>query len=177
MTEKEIRDSIGFDKEAIQTIEDGYSLLSQGNVTLPPIMRIDIPDNNGEVDVKSAYIKGSDRLAIKVAAGFFDNYKLNLPTGSGIMLIVSAITGNIECILLDNGYLTDLRTGIAGATAAKYLTKENICTAGVIGTGMQARYQIYGLKSVRDFKKLLVFGIMPEEVEKYISEIKNRTWY
>ena len=136
-------------------------------------MRIEIPDNNGEVDVKSAYIKGSDRFAIKIAAGFFDNYKLNLPTGSGIMLIISALTGNIECILLDNGYLTDLRTGFAGAVAAKHLAQENIYTAGVIGTGMQARYQIYGLKSVRDFKKLLVFGIVHEEVEKYISGIKN----
>lgn len=136
-------------------------------------MRIDIPDNNGEVDVKSAYIKGSDKFAIKIAAGFFDNFKFNLPTGSGIMLIVSAVTGNIECIILDNGYLTDLRTGIAGAIAAKYLAQEKIYSVGVIGTGMQARYQIYGLKSVRDFKKLLVFGIVPEEVKKYVSEIKN----
>jgi len=173
LTEKDIRNSIGFEEKAIQAIENGYSQLSSGNATLPPIMRIDIPENNGEVDVKTAYIKGLDRFAIKIAAGFFDNYKFGLPTGSGIMLIISAVTGNVEAILLDNGYLTDLRTGIAGAIAAKYLAREKVETAGVIGTGMQARYQIRGLRSVREFKKVLVYGIIPEEVKKYVSDMEN----
>jgi len=173
LTEKEIRDTISFDHESIKAIQDGFSQLSSGNATLPPIMRIDIPENNGEVDVKTAYIKGLDQFAIKIAAGFFDNYKLNLPTGSGIMLIVSARTGNVEAILLDNGYLTDLRTGIAGAIASKYLACKNITTAGVIGSGMQARYQIYGLKQVRDFNRLLVFGIVSKEVDNYVNEIKK----
>ena len=59
---------------------------------------------------------------------------------------MSAKTGFLEAVLLDNGYLTDLRTDIAGAIAAKYLAPAQITTAGVIGSGVQARYQIRGLR-------------------------------
>ena len=60
----------------------------------------------------------------------------------------------LEAILLDNGYLTDLRTGIAGAIAARYLAPQRIDTAGVIGSGMQARYQLRGLRLVREFRRI-----------------------
>jgi len=36
-----------------------------------PILRLDIKENHGEVDVKTAYIKGLDSFAIKVSPGFF----------------------------------------------------------------------------------------------------------
>ena len=32
--------------------------------------------NHGEVDVKTAYIKGLDSFAIKMSPGFFDNPKI-----------------------------------------------------------------------------------------------------
>jgi ornithine cyclodeaminase len=72
---------------------------------------------------------------------------------------------------LDNGYLTDVRTGIAGAIAAKYLARKGIETAGVIGSGMQARYQMRALKNVRDFQRLFVYGIVHDEVEQYAREM------
>jgi ornithine cyclodeaminase len=90
-----------------------------------------------------------------------------------MMVLMSAKTGFLEAVLLDNGYLTDLRTGIAGAIAAKYLAPDQITTAGVIGSGVQARYQIRGLRQVRDFQYLIVYGIIPDEVERYASEMKQ----
>jgi ornithine cyclodeaminase len=88
-----------------------------------------------------------------------------------MMVLMSAKTGFLEAVLLDNGYLTDLRTGIAGAIAAKHLAPGQITTAGVIGSGVQARYQIRGLRQVRDFQHLMVYGIIPDEVERYASEM------
>lgn len=142
-------------------------------MSLPPIIRVDVDANNGEVDIKTAYIEGLDSFAIKVASGFFGNPEIGLPYGSGLMLLMSATTGFVEAILLDNGYLTDLRTGIAGAIVAKYLAPSEIKTAGVIGSGVQARYQIRGLKLVRDFRRLLIYNIRPESVEHYINEISG----
>jgi ornithine cyclodeaminase len=88
-----------------------------------------------------------------------------------MMVLMSAKTGFLEAVLLDNGYLTDLRTGIAGAIAAQYLAPSQITTAGVIGSGVQARYQIRGLKMYRDVQRLMVYGIVPDEVERYASEM------
>jgi ornithine cyclodeaminase len=171
LTENEIRSCVRLDHEALEVVAQGFTKLAQGQATLPPILRVDIPENHGEVDVKTAYIHGLDRFAIKIAAGFLDNHKMGLPTGSGMMVVVSAVTGFPEAILLDNGYLTDVRTGAAGGIAAKYLARENIETAGVIGAGMQARFQMRALKLVRDFQRLLVYSILAEECERYADEM------
>jgi ornithine cyclodeaminase len=157
--------------EAIEAVAEGFSKLAEGKVSLPPIMRIDVPDNHGEVDVKTAYIHGLDSFAIKIASGFHDNRLLDLPTGSGMMVLISAQTGQPQAVLLDNGYLTDVRTGIAGAIAAKFLALDEIETVGVIGSGMQARFQMRAQKLVREFQKLLVYGIVPQEVEEYAHEM------
>jgi ornithine cyclodeaminase len=171
LTEAEIRKCVGMDQEAIAVVEEGFTQLADGEVTIPPIMRIDIPENKGEVDVKTAYVRGLDSFAIKIASGFYENYLLGLPSGSGMMVIVSAKTGVPEALLLDNGYLTDVRTGAAGAVAASYLARDRIDTAGVIGSGTQARYQMVALKLVRDFRRLMVYSRDPKHVEQYASEM------
>lgn len=173
LREAEIRSCTSMDQEAMAAVAEGFTRLLEGKVSLPPIMRVDIEENHGEVDVKTAYIQGFDQFAIKIASGFMDNPRLGLPYGSGMMLVLSAKTGFLEAVLLDNGYLTDLRTGIAGAIAAQHLAPQEIGTAGVIGSGMQARYQIRGLRLVRDFQRLVVFGIVPEEVKKYAQEMEE----
>jgi ectoine utilization protein EutC len=172
LTEDEIRRCVAMDHEAIRVVEDGFTRLANGQATIPPIMRIDIPENKGEVDVKSAYIRGRDSFAIKIASGFFENYRLGLPSGSGMMVLVSSKTGVPQAVLLDNGYLTNVRTGAAGAVAAKYLAREKIQTAGVIGSGTQARYQMVALKLVRDFQRLMIYGIILDEVDRYVSEME-----
>jgi ornithine cyclodeaminase len=89
------------------------------------------------------------------------------------MILVSTRTGFVEAILLDGGYLTEVRTGLAGSIAAKYLARKQIGTAGVIGSGVQARYQMRGLRLVRDFTHLLIYGIRPEEVDRYVDEMSE----
>jgi len=173
LTEKDLRQCIKLDKAALETVAEGFTALAEGDVTVPPIMRIDIPENHGEVDVKTAYIAGKDSFAIKIASGFHDNRLKGLPTGSGMMVLISAETGIPMAVLLDNGYLTEVRTGLAGAIAADHLAQQNIETAGVIGSGSQARYQMQALKLVRDFQRLLVYGIIREEVDQYVEEMTD----
>lgn len=171
LTESEIRRCVNLDQEALATVEDGFTRLADGKASMPPIMRIDVPENNGEVDIKSAYLQGLDSFAVKMSSGFFDNYKLGLPSLGGMMILLSAKVGFPQALLLDNGYLTDVRTGLAGAIAAKYLAPQQVRTAGVIGAGAQARYQIRALQLVRDFERVLVYNRTPGRVDKYIEEM------
>ena len=64
-----------------------------------------------------------------MSPGFFDNPKLGLPSLNGLMILFSAKTGLVEALLLDNGYLTDVRTAAAGAVAASHLAPETVETA------------------------------------------------
>jgi len=171
LTESEIRQCAEINNEALAVIEDAFTRLADGKANMPPIMRVDVPENNGEVDIKSAYLQGLDSFAVKMSSGFFDNYKLGLPSLGGMMILLSAKIGFPQALLLDNGYLTDVRTGAAGAVAAKYLARENIETVGVIGAGAQARYQIRALKLVRNFNKLLVYSKTPERLNQYVEEM------
>jgi ornithine cyclodeaminase/alanine dehydrogenase-like protein (mu-crystallin family) len=173
LNEGEIRRSVSMTREAAEAVALGFTRLSEGRVSMPPVVRVDIPANRGEVDIKTAYIEGLDCFAIKVASGFFDNASRGLPYGSGLMLLMSAVTGLIEAVLLDNGYLTDLRTGIAGAIAARHLAPQSIDTAGVIGSGMQARYQLRGLRLVREFRRVLVHARNPATVARYADEMRR----
>jgi ornithine cyclodeaminase len=171
LTENEIRQCVDLDQEALAAVEDGFTRLADGKAVMPPIMRIDVPEHNGEVDVKSAYLQGLDSFAVKMSSGFFDNYKLGLPSLGGMMILLSSKVGFPQALLLDNGYLTDVRTGLAGAIAAKYLARQRLGTVGVIGAGGQARYQVRALKLVGDFEKVLVYNRTPERVDKYIEEM------
>ncbi len=173
LSESDIRQCVHLDQEAVDAVADAFGRLSAGQAAVPPIMIIEVPEHRGEVDVKSAYLTGLDSFAIKVASGFSGNSASGLPNSSGLMIVISARTGFPMAVLLDNGYLTDVRTAAAGAVAAKYLAREEVRTVGVIGVGLQARYQIRALRLVRGFNRLLVFGRNPAKVQRYIREMKR----
>ncbi|GAB1798314.1 MULTISPECIES: cyclodeaminase [Priestia] len=170
-TEPELKQYIQLNLEAINIVEEGFTKLANNQVEMPPIMRIDLHDQNGEVDVKTAYVKEKDMFAIKISSGFFNNYQLGLPSGNGMMILISTQTGVPQAILLDNGYLTEVRTAAAGAIASKYLSKEHVTTVGVIGAGSQARFQVRALKLVRDFGKVLVYARSTDRAKKYAQDM------
>ena len=89
-------------------IEQGFEAYSKGLVIVPPVGELIFDDPPGDTHIKYGYIKNDDYFVIKIASGFYENYKLDLPTGSGLMLLFSQKTGKLECILLDEGYLTDV---------------------------------------------------------------------
>ncbi len=173
LTESELRKCVQVDHKAIEAVEEGFTALAEGRATIPPIVRVDVHEHNGEVDIKTAYIQGLDYFAIKIASGYFDNHLLGLPTGSGMMVLMNAKIGVPEVVLLDNGFLTNVRTGAAGAVATKYLAQEDLDSVGVIGSGVQARYQIHAVKLMRDFQKLMVYGIDSAGVDTYADEMRG----
>lgn len=171
LSEADIRGCVGFDRDALEAVALGFTRLAEGRAFAPPVIAIEIPEHNGEVDIKTAYIEGLDSFAVKVASGFPDNPAQGLPYGTGMMVLISAETGFLKALLVDNGYLTELRTGLAGAIAAEHLARPDTETAGVIGSGSQARYQMRGLHMVRPFKRLLVYGVIADEVQRYAADM------
>jgi ectoine utilization protein EutC len=158
LTERELAECVVLDADAVDCIEHCFRTLATEAVVMPPILRLDIPEHHGEVDVKTAYLPGVPSFAIKISPGFFDNPKLGLPSVNGLMLLFSASTGLVEAVLLDNGYLTNVRTAAAGAVAAKWLARPDARIAGIIGAGVQARLQLEALRLVRPIERTLVWA-------------------
>jgi ornithine cyclodeaminase len=171
LTEADLRACVSIDLDALHAVEVGFAQLAKGETVVPPAMGIDVPEHRAEIHVKSAYVHGLDGFAVKIASGFYGNPEKGLPTGSGLMVLLNATTGFPQALLLDNGFLTELRTGLAGALAAKYLAREELDTVGVVGAGSQGRYQIQSLRLVRDFERLLIFDTNSKSVQQYVADM------
>lgn len=174
LCEEELRKIATIDSHALSVVEEAFNYLAHGRAVVPPVMHMDVARYKGAIDIKSAYVEGVDCVAVKIASGFFENYKLGLPSCSAMVVLLDASTGMCKAVLLDNGYLTDLRTGLAGAVAARHLAPQNIDTVGVVGAGAQARYQIESLRLVRDFRQLLVYSRNKDKAAAYASEMSAK---
>jgi ornithine cyclodeaminase len=174
LTEKELRKLVPLDADAVSVVEEAFRALAGGAVVMPPILRLDIKEANGEVDVKTAYVPGLESFAIKVSPGFFDNPKIGLPSVNGLMMLLSARTGLLEAALLDNGYLTDVRTAAAGAVAAKHLSREDSETVAIFGAGVQARLQLEALLLVRAIRRARIWARDAAKAEAAAAHLAKR---
>lgn len=171
LMEKDLRDIVKLDVSAVDCVEQAFAALATKAVAMPPILRLDIPDFRGEVDVKTAYVPGFDGFAIKVSPGFFDNPKIGLPSLNGLMILLSAKTGLVDALLLDNGYLTDVRTAAAGAVAARHLSRQDACVATIFGAGMQARLQLAALLLVRPITAARIWARDHAKAQKLATDV------
>jgi len=174
LTEAELRDIVALDLDAVACVENAFRALATLPVAMPPILRLDIPEHHGEVDVKSAYVPGIDGFAVKISSGFFDNPKLGLPSGGGMMVLLSAKTGVVEALLLDNGYLTDIRTAAAGAVAAKHLSRPDSAVAAIFGAGLQAGLQLEALRLVRPIEEARIWARDAAKAEATAARLREK---
>lgn len=158
--------------DTLGIIEEGFKAYSQGKVVVPPIGEMLFDNPPGDVHIKYGYIRGNDYYVIKIASGFSENVKLDLPTSNGLMLVFNQKTGELASILLDEGYLTNVRTAAAGAVAARHLAPKTVHRIGIFGAGTQGRMQLEYLRHVTDCKDALVWGINQEELESYRKDME-----
>lgn len=173
LTEPELRRLVPLDIDAIDAVEGAFRALAEEAVVMPPILRLDLVEHKGEVDVKTAYVPGIDGFAIKISPGFFDNPKLGLPSVNGMMVLLSARTGLVQALLLDNGYLTDIRTAAAGAVAARHLAREDASQVAIFGAGMQARLQLQALAMVRSLQGATIWARDAARAEAAAAEMSE----
>jgi ornithine cyclodeaminase len=158
---------------ATSVVRDAFKADGEGRTRVPPVINLEVPSGPGEFHIKTAYIDGTRHIAVKVASGFYGNPARGLPSGSGLMAVFDATTGLPAALLLDNGFLTDIRTGAAGAVAAEAVGPRTIRTVGVIGSGVQARHQVRCLRTVREFVRLIAWSPTRSRLETYCEEMRR----
>ncbi len=155
--------------DLLPAIEAGFAAYSAGKAIVPPVGELLL--DKGEVHIKYGYIEEQPYYVIKIASGFYENPALGLSSSDGLMLLFNQSTGQLVGILLDEGYLTNIRTAAAGAIAAKYLAPKNVRRIGIVGSGTQARLQLSYLKDITTCRDVLVWGLVPEELPPYQEEM------
>lgn len=155
---------------AIEMVEQAFLGFHQKKSKIYPAVREMIQEHDGIFGIKSAYLMDEKCIGLK-AGGFWNhNVKRGKTNHQSTMVLFDAQTGEPVC-LLDANYLTGIRTGAAGAVAAKYLARKNSKTVGIIGCGVQSRTQLEGLLAQFPIEQVLIFDRFEESAKKFKQEI------
>lgn len=157
-------------------IENGFAAYSRGEAVIPPVGEMLFDNPPGELHIKYGYLKSGAYYVVKLASGFPQNFKQGLSTGQGMMILFDQQTGTVKGILLDEGYLTEIRTAVAGALAAKYMMPKQVNCIGIVGTGLQGKFQLDHLSSVTTCRKVIVYGRTPANRVAYQAHFANSDW-
>lgn len=151
----------------VDAVANALAAYSQDAVTVPPVGLLHFDDPPGDVHIKYGYLHGGATYVVKIASGFYENPERGLPTSDGIMLVYDRESGTLEAVLMDRGYLTELRTGAAGAVAARLLAPAEVGTVGIVGAGVQGRFQLRMLRHGVSFDEVLVWSRSQERLDGY----------
>ena len=148
---------------ANKTIEKAFRAYGLGQADMPAKSYLYF--EKGDLRSMPAYIHGQgfDIAGIKSVNVHPDNAAYNLPTVMAVIILVDPHNG-FPLAILDGTYLTSIRTGSAGALAAKLLSRKDAKIAGFVGCGVQARTQLMCLLEVRKLKAVKVWQFEPKDM-------------
>ncbi len=152
---------------AIDAMREAVIAYSRGECETPMPMHLYLAqDQGGEVHMKSSFRKGGRHFALKMAGTFATR-------AYGMVMLVSAETGETAAYFDDGGHLTDLRTAAVSAMTARELGRRDP-VLGILGTGIQARLQAELHAGVLPLSEILVWGRNPERAAACVREISVR---
>ena len=166
LNEDELRQIVTI-AEAIAGVKTAFIASAEGRMHVPGAFTLKLPEVKGEVQVKGTYLNEAPYYVVKVNSEFQDNPSINLPVGSGFTAVFDAATGIAAAIMIDNGYISTIRSGAAGALAAQYLANPHLQNVAVLGSGDQAYMHLKALMQVRQFKTATVWAASPSNADRY----------
>lgn len=144
--------------EMVEAVENCFGMLAQGLVDVPIPMHITIDETEtagpGDCHIKGGYISGAKTWTVKLAnVSFYKNLERGIPPGAGIFVVCDANLGVPIAVFQENRYLTDMRTGSAGAVSVKYFgSSPKHTNVGFIGAGAIAMAMAESSHCVHQFK-------------------------
>lgn len=145
-----------------------------GHAQMPSKQYLFMKKYNGDLRTMPAYLEEIDAVTVKVVNSHPENPKHGLPTVMATIILVDPKTG-APVAIMGGTKITALRTGAAGAIAAKYLANPSPKIVGLVGAGAQARTQLMGLQIVfKTIQEVNVWDINPKASEKYVEEMRQK---
>jgi alanine dehydrogenase len=172
LTQEEVKSVLDM-KSTLEAVEGGFREMGLGNIEMPA--RVYLHFDKGVLIAMPAYMKGLDAAGTKLVTVHPENKKnYGLPAVIARIVLNSPENG-VPLAIMDGTYITALRTGAAGATGIKYLSREDSKEVGICGLGVQGRSQAMGLMEVRpNVKKVKVYDVVPEAKAAFAKEMKER---
>ncbi len=151
-------------RQVNMAVESAFADHGRGLVQMPPKSYITLPE--GDFRTMPAYLPSLSIAGVKIVNVHPGNPAKGLITVMALTVILDIDTGQPVAIL-NATRLTDMRTGAAGAVAAKYLSAKKEIVLGVIGTGKQAQAQVTAISRELKIRQIKIWGRNPEHIRKF----------
>ena len=171
LNEVRIRELVDVD-EARTAVAGAFRALHQGAATIANVISLPFANPKGAVHIKAGHMHDDAIWTAKFSGDFYPEDG-GATRHSGVMFVSSAVDGELIGVLVDNGYLTELRTGAAGAIAADLLAPEDVGTVAIVGAGSQARYQLAALLRVRALERVHVASRSAAGARAFVTHIER----
>lgn len=162
-------------EDTIKLLEAAFAELVGGTAVMPQRVAVSDPERNGWYAFMPAQLKNMGALGIKAVTVYKDNpSKHNLPSTLATILLMDSDTGKTVAVM-DGGYITAMRTGAVSGLATKYLARPGASVAGILGTGVQARTQLWGMASAHRLERALCYSKdTPENQQRFAREMSQQ---
>jgi alanine dehydrogenase len=151
-------------------VERAFADHGNGLVQMPPKVYVTLP--SGDFRTMPAYLPSQNIAGVKIVNVHPENPRQGLPAVMALTVILDTLTGRPVAVL-NATRLTEMRTGAAGAIAAKYLAPKKECVLGVIGTGRQAEAQVRAAAQELTITGLLVWSRNPSHAEAFAARFAD----
>jgi len=160
-------------RDTINVLEAAFKEQARGSAVMSTRVSVSIPGGAGWMGVMPAYLGDLGALSTKIVTSFDGNPSKSLPTIMATVCLCDPTTGELISVM-EGSYLTALRTGGLGGLAARYLSRENAHTVGLVGAGVQARTQLMALAEVRKITSVKVYDILNERADAFATEMQKK---
>ncbi|RLE54960.1 MAG: alanine dehydrogenase [Thermoprotei archaeon] len=173
LTAREVRELISME-DVIKVVEEAFREKGLKRVQMPPKVYLFFRKYGGDLRAMPAYLETMDAAGVKVVNVHPNNPdKYGLPTVMATIVLIDPRTG-FPLAIMDGTYITNLRTGAAGAIASKYLARGDSKVLGIIGAGRQGRALLKAhLVAMKNLERVLVYDIKREAIERFVKEFRS----
>ncbi len=172
LEETQLRELVDVDA-ARHAVSEAFRALHRGEATLANVSTLYFDSPEGLAHIKAGRLHRDGLWTVKVAADLDPGDGGPVRHG-GLMMVFSAEHGGPVGVLLDNGFLTELRTGAAGAVAGDLLARRDASTVAIVGAGSQARHQLQALMRVRAIERVRIASRTPERLLAFADEVGSQ---
>ena len=159
-------------RDAAKAVEYAFREQGLGRTQMPAKMYLHLDRYAGDFRAMPAYIERLNRCSLKWVNVHPKNKSLGLPTVMAVIILSDPRNGFPLCVM-EGSYATALRTGAAGAVAAKYLARKDSAVIGMVGCGVQARMQLQALREFFNIRQVMVWGNERACVRDFIRDMKK----
>ena len=147
---------------ALECVQHSFERLANGSALLHARQRLHLPSKS-----YLHYMAAAD------GTGGYMGLKIYTSSRDGLRFLITlfgAESGDLLA-LLEADFIGQMRTGAASGIATRLLAREDAQTAGMVGTGLQARTQLQAIAQVRRMTEVRAFSRSAEKREKFAKEM------